>query len=125
MASKLRRRIMTPPMSETKLSVRGFTEKTPESRDLLEKVGESFLTGYAYAMEAGRPAEAEVPLEALPTYFKGFAYEGAGMALGVRDGLPFGSTRHVSDFLAGAATKHIYMVYVGVGWALPRVPRFR
>jgi len=125
LASKLRRRILTPPMSETKLSVRGFNEKSPESRDLLEKVGESFLTGYAYAAEAGRSTEAEEPLEKLPTYFKGFAYEGAGMALGVRDGLPFGSTRHVSDFLSGAAEKHIYMVYVGVGWSLARVPRFR
>lgn len=125
MASKLRRRILTPPMSETKLSVRGFHEKTPESRDLLEKVGESFLLGYAYAAEAGRATEAEVPLEQLPTRFKGFAYEGAGMALGVRDGLPFGSRHHVTDFLAGAAARHIYMVYVGVGWSLARVPRFR
>lgn len=125
MASKLRRRILTPPMSETKLSVRGFNEKSPESRDLLEKVGESFLTGYAYAAEAGRATEAEEPLEKLPTYWKGFAYEGAGMALGVRDGLPFGSKNHVTDFLSGAAAKHIYMVYVGVGWSLARVPRFR
>ncbi|HEX4721535.1 MAG TPA: DUF1702 family protein [Pseudonocardiaceae bacterium] len=126
MASKLRRRILTPPISETKLSVRGFHEKSPESRDLLEKVGESFLLGYAYAAEAGHPTEAEVPLEEMPTRFRGFAYEGAGMALGVRDGLPFGGTHHVSDFLTGQqAAKHLYMVYVGVGWALARVPRFR
>ena len=126
MASKLRRRILTPPMTETKLSVRGFHEKSPESRDLLEKVGESFLLGYAYAAEAGKVVEAEVPLEQMPTRFRGFAYEGAGMALGVRDGLPFGSTHHTSDFLVGPhAVKHLYMVYVGVGWALARVPRFR
>jgi hypothetical protein len=125
LASKLRRRILTPPMSETKLSVRGFNEKTPESRDLLEKVGESFLTGYAYAAEAGKAAEAETNLETIPYAFRGFAYEGAGMALGVRDGLPFGSKNHVSDFLAGGAAKHIYIVYVGVGWGLARVPRFR
>ncbi|HEX4704780.1 MAG TPA: DUF1702 family protein [Pseudonocardiaceae bacterium] len=125
MASKLRRRILTPPMTETKLSVRGFHEKTPESRDLLETVGSSFLTGYAYAAEAGNAIEAETDLEKLPRYFRGFAYEGAGMALGVRDGLPFGSTHHVTDFLAGNAVKHIYMVYVGVGWSLARVPRFR
>jgi hypothetical protein len=125
LASKLRRRILTPPMSETKLSVRGFNEKTPESRDLLEKVGESFLTGYAYAAEAGRAIEAERSLETIPYRFRGFAYEGAGMALGVRDGLPFGSRNHVRDFLAGTAVKHLYMVYVGVGWSLARVPRFR
>jgi hypothetical protein len=126
LASKLRRRILTPPMSETKLSVRGFNEKTPESRDLLEKVGESFLLGYAYAAEAGRTIEAEAPLERMPTRFRGFGYEGAGMALGVRDGLPFGSTHHVADFLTGShAAKHLYMVYVGVGWSLARVPRFR
>jgi len=125
LASKLRRRILTPPMSETKLSVRGFNEKTPESRDLLEKVGESFLTGYAYAAEAGKAIEAVTNLETIPYAYRGFAYEGAGMALGVRDGLPFGSKNHVRDFLAGNAAKHVYIVYVGVGWSLARVPRFR
>lgn len=90
---------------------------------MLEKVGEMFLTGYAYAMEARTPAEAEERLEQLPTRFKGFAYEGAGMAFALLDALPFGGGK-VKDFLAGRGDAHNYIVYVGVGWAMARLPRF-
>jgi len=121
----LRRRILTPSDSETELSVRGFHEKDPESRDLLETVGRMFLRGYAYAAECREPAEAEERLEALPTRFRGVAYEGAGMGFAVRDGLPFGRHDFVETFLRGRGRDHIYMVYVGVGWAMARLPRFR
>jgi hypothetical protein len=98
--------------------------KDSAARTMLETTGESFLTGYAYAAEARHPAEVEERLEELPRQYRGFAYEGAGMGFAVRDGLPFGG-RHVSRFLEGKAQDHVYMVYVGVGWALARLPRFR
>lgn len=112
-------------MNETKLSTRGFHEKSPEARDLLESVGGWFLTGYGHAAAAGRAAQAEAELERIPSRFRGFAYEGAGMGFAVRDGLPVGGGRHVERFLQGRAADHVYMVYVGVGWAMARVPRFR
>jgi enediyne biosynthesis protein E3 len=120
----LRRRILTPNLRETKLERRGFYEKSPAARELLESVGEYFLTGYAIAAEARSIPEAEDRLEVLPSQFRGFAYEGAGMAFGLRDGLPFGG-HWVADFIAGPGARHIYMIYVGVGWALARLPRFR
>ncbi|HEY3867781.1 MAG TPA: DUF1702 family protein [Actinocrinis sp.] len=125
MMGTLRRRVLTPSMSETKLSTRGFHEKDPAARDLLEKIGSSFLTGYAHAAEAGRAVDAERGLELIEPGFRGFAYEGAAMGFAVRDGLPFGGSRHVQRFLEGRAANHVYMVYVGVGWAMARVPRFR
>jgi enediyne biosynthesis protein E3 len=120
----LRRRILTPDTRETKLERRGFYEKSPAAKELLESVGGYFLAGYAIAAEAGSVAEAGDRLEKLPPEFRGFAYEGAGMAFGVRDGLPFGG-HWVADFVAGPGARHIYMIYVGVGWALARLPRFR
>lgn len=120
----LRRRILTPSMKEANLSVRGFHVKDPAARTMLETIGETFLTGYAFAAEAREPAEAEERLETLPRQFRGFAYEGAGMGFAIRDGLPFGG-HHVSRFLQGRAKNHIYMVYVGIGWAMARLPRFR
>lgn len=120
----LRRRILTPNLRETKLERRGFYEKSPAARELLESAGENFLAGYATAAEARSIAEAEDRLEGVPSEFRGFAYEGAGMAFGVRDGLPFGG-HWVADFIAGPGARHIYMIYVGVGWALARLPRFR
>lgn len=105
--------------------MRGFHEKSPASRELLETVGRMFLAGYAFAAQARTPADAEEHLEGIPSQFRGFAYEGAAMGFAVRDGLPLGSSRHVSRFLAGRADEHVYMAYVGIGWAMARLPRFR
>jgi enediyne biosynthesis protein E3 len=121
----LRRRILTPGLSATKLHVRGFHEKSPAARDLLETIGEMFLTGYGHAAQARVPRDAEEPLEGLPTRFRGFAYEGATMGFAVRDGLGVRRPHLVADFLAGRAEEHIYMAYVGVGWAMARLPRLR
>lgn len=112
-------------MSATRLDVRGFNVKSPEARDLLETIGRSFLEGYAYAAEAREPADAEAPLEQVPKRFRGFAYEGAAMGFAVRDGLPFGRDDHTERFLAGRGDAHVYMAYVGIGWAMARIPRFR
>ncbi|MEU7821734.1 DUF1702 family protein [Catellatospora sp. NPDC049133] len=122
---RLRRRILTPDIAETKVDVRGFHVKNAETRDLLETIGRSFLEGYGYAAEARRAADAEHGLETLPTRFRGFAYEGAAMGFAVREGLPVGGRGLVRDFLAGRAADHVYMVYVGVGWAMARLPRWR
>jgi hypothetical protein len=119
----LRRRIITPDITETSLAVRGFHIKSPQARNRLETVGRSFLQGYALAAEAARPGDAEPGLEQVTTEYRGFAYEGAAMALAVRDGLPIGGRQHVREFLAGAGDRHLYMAYVGVGWAMARLPR--
>lgn len=121
----LRRRVLTPNIKETKLATRGFHEKSPEARMRLERVGETFLRGYAFAAQARSVAEAEEGLEQVPWEWRGFAYEGAGMAFAIRDGLPIGGGHWVERCLAGRGADHIYMVYVGAGWALGRLPRFR
>lgn len=125
MFQSLRRRILTPDIKQTRMDVRGFHVKSPEARERLEAVGRYFLTGYAIAAEVAHPADADERLNDVPHAYRGFAYEGAAMAFAVRDGLPVGGTRHVEDFLAGPADAHVYMAYVGVGWAMARVPRFR
>jgi hypothetical protein len=120
----IRRRILTPNVSQTSMAVRGFHVKSAAARDRLENVGRTFLEGYALAAEARRPAEAESRLDEVPAEFRGFAYEGAAMAFAVRDGLPFGG-KHMERFLAGPGDPHVYMAYVGVGWAMARLPRVR
>jgi hypothetical protein len=121
----LRRRILTPNDSAALLDVRGFHKKSPAAKELLETIGKTFLKGYAFAAEAQTVHDAENNLETIPTRFRGFAYEGAAMGYAVRDGMPLGGSGHVNDFLSGRASKHDYMVYVGVGWAMARLPKFR
>lgn len=121
----VRRRLITPSHNETKLSTRGFYEKSPEARETLETVGATFLDGYAFAVEARDQDEAHEWLERIPVRFRGFGYEGAAMGLAMLDGLPVPGNGRVAAFLAGHGAPHDYMVHVGVGWAMARLPRFR
>lgn len=121
----LRSRILTPNVSETLMDVRGFHVKDADGQALLEMVGRVFLTGYAAATEVRAVADVEPRLDRTPTRFRGFAYEGAAMGFAVLDGLPAGGNRRLGAFLTGPGRPHVYMVYVGIGWALARLPGFR
>jgi hypothetical protein len=119
----LRRKLLTPSVNETKLDVRGFHKKSPQAQDLLETVGRTFLEGYGIAMEASSVAEMEALLDAVPRQFRGFAYEGAGMGATIFDSLPGGGKR-LKGLLEGEGRHHVYMVYVGIGWGMARLPKF-
>lgn len=122
----LRRRLLTPDVAETSLDKRGFHKKSPAAQERLETVGKIFLTGYAHAVEARTPADAQAPIDELPDWLRGFAYEGAGMGLAMLDGLPFGRSDNIRSFLAlPVGESYKYLVYVGIGWAMARLPRFR
>lgn len=121
----LRRRILTPSVSATSLETRGFHVKDAASRQLLETIGRTFLTGYGYAVEAHAPADAEKHLEEIPVQFRGFAYEGAAMGATMLDALPGSSGRRFTGLLAGRGAQHVYMAYIGAGWAMARLPRLR
>ena len=121
----LRRRILTPNVSATTMETRGFHIKNAASKELLETVGRTFLTGYGYAVEAHAPTDAEEYLEEIPVRFRGFAYEGAAMGATMLDAMPGSSGRRFTGMLAGRAAQHVYMAYVGAGWAMARLPKFR
>lgn len=121
----LRSRILTPNVSATSLDTRGFHVKNEAAKELLETVGRSFLAGYSYATGARTPADAEERLEGVAPQFRGFAYEGAAMGFTVLDRLPVGGGSRMAGFLAGRGDDHIYMAYIGIGWAMARLPRFR
>ncbi|MDI5980863.1 DUF1702 family protein [Amycolatopsis magusensis] len=121
----LRRRILTPNVVETTLDKRGFHKKSPAAQELLEKVGRIFLEGYGYAVEARTTADAMERLDQIPERFRGFAYEGAGMGWAMLDGLPLPGTGRTQESLVSGGDPHNYLIYVGVGWAMARLPKFR
>ena len=47
------------------------------------------------------------------------------MALAVRDGMRLSGRHWVRDLLASRGANHVYMAYIGVGWAMARLPRLR
>ncbi|MGW5666921.1 DUF1702 family protein [Micromonospora sp. NPDC003776] len=122
---RLRQAVLTPSVRQTHLDVRGFRAKDATAQDLLEEIGVSFLIGFRHAVGARDAAETGRLLDGVRREFRGFAYEGAGMGLALLDGMSPGGPRRIEAFLAGPAAEHTYMVHVGVGWALARLPRAR
>jgi enediyne biosynthesis protein E3 len=118
-------RILGPDPADVTFEKRGWPSPGKEKQANLEKVAGIFLTGFSYGMVGSDIPEIEASLESIERPFRGFAYEGCGMAMGVRDSLrPFGQ-HWVSDYFAGRAKNHIYMAHIGVGWAMARVPKMR
>jgi len=113
-----------PDRRDVTLARRGFHASDEARRENLERVGNTFLDGFEYGITGRTIADVESSLEAVDRSFRGFAYEGCAMALAVRDGM-FSIRPWIRSFLAGRAREHVYMVYVGVGWAMARLPVFR
>jgi enediyne biosynthesis protein E3 len=106
---------------ETEFATRGFHAVSPEARLTLEAHGASFVRGFNTALEHGRAERLAAPLAAEPDSERGFAYEGAAMALTLLDLLTPGRGRRLGELLGTHGAPHVYMVHVGAGWALARL----
>lgn len=107
--------------SEATFERRGFRPGDRAAREHLECVGVNFLRGYNEALEDRGSDALAAALEEVADEFRGFAYEGAALALALLDKLvPWKRTR-LRSFMEGPGAPHIYMLYVGVGWSLARL----
>lgn len=120
--ASLRKRFLEIPAGETSFERRGFRGGTPAMRARLEQVGRSFMGGYHAALGSDSLRTLLPELKAFDADFQGFAFEGAAMALALLDYLTPWRRHRVQAFLNGAGDAHAYMVHVGLGWVLARVP---
>jgi hypothetical protein len=120
---KIRRRLVMPDMSEVTFEKRGFQVRSTHAQARLEHTGAQFLIGFEHAIISRDSAEAEQLLDTVERPFRGFAYEGAGMALAIADAMTPWRSNRVRSFAEGPGAPHIYMVHVGIGWAMARLPR--
>ncbi len=109
---------------ETSFARRRFRGGTGTAvRERLEQVGLCFVAGYHAALEESAPETAAARIDAeLDREFRGFAYEGAGMALALLDTLAPWRRDRLARFLAGPGEAHTYIIHVGAGWILARLP---
>jgi hypothetical protein len=120
---RLRRIIFGISPEEATFRSRGFSYRDERARVRLERIGATFLEGYHTALEAEAGEPLARRLNTIEAEFRGFAFEGAAMALTLLDLLqPWGVGR-LKSFVAGAGAAHEYMLYVGAGWALARLRR--
>ena len=73
--------------------------------------------GYHAAMRANLVVALGRRLEKVDPDLRGFAYEGAAMALTLRDAMSIRRGRRLQDFLRDLADRHVYTAHVGAGWA--------
>src|SRR6185312_12528919 len=90
---------------EVTFARRGFSSAKPEIRERLEYVGTIFLLGYHAALQVNEPGALSEKLEQVELEYRGFAYEGAAMALALQDAITPRSNR-LTDFMAGAGRRH-------------------
>ena len=109
--------------AETSFTRRGFRGDFTAVRERLEGVGGSFVAGYHAGLEESAPEIIAARIDAeLDREFRGFAYEGAGMALALLDRLTPWRRDRLARFLAGPGDDHTYIIHVGAGWILARLP---
>src|SRR3954454_15260393 len=108
---------------ETSFARRGFRTGSTAVRERLEKVGSCFAAGYHAGLEEpGCQALAARIDREVDRDHRGFACEGAGMALALLDALIPGRRGRLARFLAGPGDAQRYIVNVGAGWILARLP---
>ncbi|MEV6304185.1 DUF1702 family protein [Actinoplanes sp. NPDC051861] len=119
----LRRLVLTPALSETTFARRGFPVVEGEVTTRLEAVPQAVICGFEWGIDMRDQWELERRLELVEPEMRGFAYEGAAMALTVIDAMP-GPRRHrARTLLTGPGRPHIFLTYIGIGFAMARLPR--
>lgn len=120
----LRKRLFGIPPDETQFSKRGFhLPSTPDLRARLEGIGQTFVDGYHAALLDDNPDSLSQQLNTIDNEKRGFAYEGAAMALAILDFISLRNRNRLKQFIHGPGSPHIYMVHVGIGWAWARLYR--
>lgn len=117
----IRRRLDLSP-EEVSFARRGFRSTDEAVRLHLEAVGRTFVDGYNAALAEKELGALAWRLAQTPAGRRGFAFEGAAMALTLLDLLAPWRGRRLQAFLDGAGRAHSYLVHVGAGWALARLP---
>lgn len=110
---------------EVEFARRGFLCSRSALRERLEHVGSIFLDGYHFALQQTDLVRLADQLNQTDMEDRGFAYEGAAMALTLLDAILPWRRKVFPRFVAGPGRKHIYMVYIGAGWAYARLPWLR
>jgi hypothetical protein len=118
-----RRRFLGLSPAEASFAKRGFLAGEEKARLRLEQIGVTFLSGYHAALEETGFVPLARRLATVETDLRGFAFEGAAMGLALLDCITPWRNDRWHTFTEHFAEPHIYMMHVGLGWALARLRR--
>jgi hypothetical protein len=118
-----RRRFLGLSPAEASFARRGFLTGEDIARQRLEQIGITFLSGYHAALEETGFVPLARRLATVEKDLQGFAFEGSAMGLALLDYFTPWRKDRWRTFTEGLAKPHIYMMHVGLGWALARLRR--
>jgi hypothetical protein len=112
--------VLAPSLEEVSFAGRGFPICPTPATDRLEAVPQAVVCGFEWAIAAHDLTDLNRRLRLIEEEQRGFAYEGAVMAYTILDTVRGNRTR---ELLSGAGEKHILLAYIGIGFAMARLPR--
>jgi hypothetical protein len=113
--------VLSPALAEVAFARRGFPATPSAATDRLELIPQAVVCGFEWGIEARNQWDLERRLAMLDPELAGFGYEGAAMACTVLDAM--GRGQRTRDLLGGAGEPHILLAYIGIGFAMARLPR--
>jgi enediyne biosynthesis protein E2 len=119
----LRRLALTPRLRSVTFAERGFPGADAPAAEHLESIPESVVCGFEWGIEHRALWDVERRLATVSPELRGFAYEGAAMAFAVRDAMAGGRGTRTKELLEGPGLPHIFLTYIGIGFAMARLPR--
>ncbi len=117
----LRRLLLTPSLAEVTFAGRGFPVTPTEATRRLEAIPQAIICGFEWGIDARDLWEVERRLAIVHPELRGFAYEGTTMAFTILDAT--GRGHRTRDLLLGSGQPHIFLAYIGIGFAMARLPR--
>jgi hypothetical protein len=119
----LRRLALTPSFAKVGFGKRGFPVTPTAATGRLEAIPQSVICGFEWGIETRTQHELEQRLALVDVELRGFAYEGAAMAYTIRDAMAAGKGHRARDLLMGSGQPHIFLTYIGIGFAMSHLPR--
>ncbi len=120
-SGSVRRLVLTPPLAKVTFAKRGFAVAASEATQRLELIPQAVVCGFEWGIDARDQWEVERRLSMVDPELRGFAYEGVTMAFTILDAM--GRGRRTRDLLLGPGQPHIFLAYIGIGFAMARLPR--
>jgi hypothetical protein len=119
----LRRLVLTPALVDTTFDRRGFGVEPTDATRRLEAIPQAVICGFEWGIDTRSQWELERRLELVDAEQRGFAYEGATMACTVLDAIGPRRGHRTRDLMNGPGRPHVFLTYIGIGFAMARLPR--
>lgn len=116
----VRRLILAPSLHDVSFAGRDFAVTPTDATRAMEAVPQAVVMGFEWGIDGGSLADLTRRLDMVDPELRGFAYEGAVMALTIKDTTGGHRTRELLD---GPAEPHLLLCYIGIGFAMARLPR--